>query len=84
MDGIHLVKRAHASPLLDVRCMSPTLDFTKFEEVHLLYTIWDTVLGHVVCKDGLLVDQEKIVCILDMVAPTLVERCTTLGHTGYY
>jgi hypothetical protein len=44
-----------------------------------------TLLGHVVCKDGLLVDQYKIVPILDMVAPTSVwDMHTTLGHIGYY
>jgi hypothetical protein len=48
-------------------------------------TPFETLLGHVVCKDGLLVDQAKIVAILDMVALTSVrELCTTLGHIGYY
>jgi hypothetical protein len=48
-------------------------------------TPFGTLLGHVVCKDGLLVDQAKIVTILDMVAPTSVhELCATLGHTRYY
>jgi hypothetical protein len=38
-----------------------------------------------VCKDGLLVDPDKIISILDMVPPTSVpEMHTTLGHTGYY
>jgi len=39
-------------------------------------------LGHVVCKDGLLV---KIVAISDMVAPTFIhDICATLGHIEYY
>jgi hypothetical protein len=47
--------------------------------------IFGILLGHVVCKDRLLVDLAKIVAILDMVAPTLVrEMGATLGHTGYY
>jgi hypothetical protein len=33
-------------------------------------TPFGTLLGHVMCKDGLLVDQAKITTILDMVAPT--------------
>lgn len=48
-------------------------------------TPFGTLLGHVMCKDGLLVDQANITAILDMVAPTLVhELRTTLGHTRYY
>jgi hypothetical protein len=39
-------------------------------------TPFGTLLGHVVCKDGLLVNQANISTILDMVAPTLVcELC---------
>ena len=38
-----------------------------------------------VCNEGFLVDQVKIVMLLDMVAPTSVrELCATLGHTEYY
>jgi hypothetical protein len=41
-----------------------------------------TLLGHIVCKDGLLVDQAKIAAILDMVTPiTIPELRATLGHT---
>ena len=44
-----------------------------------------TILGNILCKDGLLVDPAKIVAILDMVAPTSIrEFHATLGHTGYY
>jgi hypothetical protein len=58
----------------------PTTDFLKLEEMHLMYTIC-----HIVCKDGLLVDQDKIIATLDMVSPTSVQEMTsTLGHTGYY
>jgi hypothetical protein len=61
--------------------MFPALDFIEFEEVHLMFP-FGMLLGHVVCKDGLLVDQDKIVSILDMVAPTLVHKLsTTLDHT---
>jgi hypothetical protein len=42
------------------------------------------LLRHMVCKEGLLVDQVKISAILDIVAPTSVKELhTTLGHIGY-
>jgi hypothetical protein len=48
-------------------------------------TPFGILLGHVMCKDDLLMDPTKIVSILDMVAPTSVQEMhTTLGHTGYY
>jgi hypothetical protein len=43
------------------------------------------LLGHVVCKRGLLVDLAKIEVIMDLKPPTLVRHLRkTLGHTGYY
>jgi len=51
----------------------------------IFYTLFGTLLGHVFCKEGLLVDQAKVVVIVDMLAPTFVrELHATLGHTGYY
>jgi hypothetical protein len=51
----------------------------------ILCKLFETLLGHVVCKEGLLFNQVKIVMILDMLAPTLfIEICATLGHIGYY
>lgn len=42
-------------------------------------------LGHVVCKQGLMVDPAKIAIIINLEAPRSVKQlCTTLGHTGYY
>lgn len=42
-------------------------------------------LGHVACKQGLVVDPAKIVVILNPEALQSVKQlCTTLGHTGYY
>jgi len=44
-----------------------------------------TLLGHVVCKQGLMVDPAKITVILNMEAPRSVKQLhTTLGHTRYY
>ena len=42
-------------------------------------------LGHVVCKQGLMVDPAKIVIIVNLTPPTSVKQLrTTLGHTRYY
>jgi len=42
-------------------------------------------LGHIVCKDGLLVDPMKVVVMVDMLAPKIVkELCEMLGHRRYY
>ena len=43
------------------------------------------LLGHIVCKKGLLVDPAKIALILSLPPPTNVKILReTLGHTGYY
>lgn len=42
------------------------------------------LLGHVVCKQGLMVDPAKIAVIVNLPAPKIVRQlCMTLGHTGY-
>jgi hypothetical protein len=42
-------------------------------------------LGHIVCKQGLLVDPAKIVVIVNLPSPKIVHQLrATLGHTGYY
>ena len=44
-----------------------------------------SLLGHVVCKQSIMVDLAKIVVILNLQVPRSVEQLhTTLGHTGYY
>ena len=51
----------------------------------IFFSPFGALLGHIVCKKGLLVDPSKIVIIVDLPPPTLIrELCTTLGHTGYY
>jgi len=43
------------------------------------------LLGHVVCKQGLMVNPTKITVILNLEAPRSVKKLhATLGHTGYY
>ena len=43
------------------------------------------LLGHIMCKQELLVDPAKIVLILSLPPPINVKMLqATLGHTGYY
>jgi hypothetical protein len=43
------------------------------------------LLGHIVCKQGLLVNPAKIAVIVNLSPPKLVHQLrVTLGHTGYY
>jgi hypothetical protein len=43
------------------------------------------LLGHIICREGVLVDPAKVAVILNMPPPTSVKQLqTTLGHTGYY
>ena len=45
----------------------------------------DILLGHVVCKDGIKVDMEKIKIILDLKPLTNPKQIRVfLGHTSYY
>ena len=49
------------------------------------YVLFGMVLRHIVCKDGLLVDPEKIALILIFSPPTNVKMLREmLGHIGYY
>jgi hypothetical protein len=43
------------------------------------------LLGHIVCREGFLVDLAKMMVILNMSPPTSAKLfCSTLGHIGYY
>lgn len=43
------------------------------------------LLGHVVCRQGLMVDPTNIAVILNLEAMQSVKQLrATLGHTGYY
>jgi hypothetical protein len=49
------------------------------------FSLFGVLLGHIVCKQGLLVDPSKIAIIVDLPTPTSVKQLrTTLGHTSYY
>jgi len=43
------------------------------------------LLGHIVCREGVLVDPYKVVEIVHMTPPMSIKQLrSTLGHTGYY
>ena len=43
------------------------------------------MLGHIVCRQGLMVDPVNIAIIVNILAPNSVKQLrTVLGHTGYY
>jgi len=51
----------------------------------LFYVPFGILLGHVVCRQGLMVDLARIVVIINLEAPRSVKQLrATLGHTGYY
>jgi len=51
----------------------------------IFYKPFGTLLGHMVCKDGALVDPTKIAAITNLEAPTNVHTLRLIpGHTGYY
>jgi hypothetical protein len=48
-------------------------------------TFFGILLGHIICKQELLVDPAKIAVIVNLLPPkTIHQRRATLGHTGYY
>jgi hypothetical protein len=51
----------------------------------IFFSLFGVMIGHIVCKQGLLVDPSKISIIVDLPPPTSVKQlCTPLGHIGYY
>eukprot|EP00253_Pinus_taeda_P007395 PITA_07395 len=51
----------------------------------LFYVPFRILLGHVVCRQGLMVDPTKIRVIINLEVPRSVKQLrTTLGHTRYY
>jgi hypothetical protein len=50
-----------------------------------LFSPFGVLLGHIVCKKGLLADPSNIAIIVDLPPPTLVKQlCIALCHIGYY
>jgi hypothetical protein len=45
----------------------------------------ENLLGHIVCREGVLVDPAKVVVIVNMPPPTIAKKLhSMLGHIGYY
>jgi hypothetical protein len=56
----------------------------EHQEMH-FWTPFGILLGHIVCKQGLLVDPANIVVIVNLPPPDSMHQLReTLGHTGYY
>jgi hypothetical protein len=48
-------------------------------------TPFDIFVGHIVCRQGVIVDPANIAAIVNLPPPKLVcQLRATLGHTGYY
>jgi len=44
-----------------------------------------TLLGNIICKEGVCVDISKVTVIMNLTPPTYVWNfCSSLGHTDYY
>ena len=74
-----------------IECLRLMLD--KFKQCQfalnlkkcILFSPFGVLLGHIVSKQGLLVDPSKISIIVDLPPPTSIKQLrTTLGHTRYY
>lgn len=70
--------------MLDVGRMQAISYFPDLKKC-IFCTSFGVLLGHVRCQQGLLVDQAKIVIIVNLQAPTTIKQLrATLGHTCYY
>ena len=70
--------------MFDARKVSTASNCIKFKEVH-FFPPFGILLGHNVCKQGLLVKPTKITLILSMSPPTNVQMLRAmLVHMGYY
>jgi hypothetical protein len=74
-----------------IECLRLMLDKCRQCQISLnmkkciFFSPFGVMLGHILCKQGLLVDPSKIVIIVDLPPPTSVKQLhTVLGHTGYY
>jgi hypothetical protein len=73
-----------------VECLRLMLDKCRKCQISLnlnkciFFSPFGVLLGHIVCKQGILVGPSKIAIIVDFPPPTSVKQlCTALGHTSY-
>ena len=74
-----------------IECLRLMLDKCKQCQIALnlkkgiFFSPFGVLLGHILCKHGLLINPSKIAIIVDLSSPTSVKQLrTTLGHTRYY
>jgi hypothetical protein len=74
-----------------IECLRLMLDKCRQCQISLnmktciLFSPFGFLLGHIVCKQGLLVDPSKIEIIVDLPPSNSVKQLrTVLGHIGYY
>jgi hypothetical protein len=74
-----------------IECLRLMLDKCRKCQISLnlkksiFFSPFGVLLGHIVCKQGLLLDPSKIAIIVDLPPPTSVRQLrTALGHIGYY
>lgn len=54
-------------------------------KICIFYVPYEILLGHIVCKKGLMVDPDKVIVIINLDPPRNVKKLhMTLGHTVYY
>ena len=71
--------------MTDVGKMSTTSDCTEIKKKCIFCAPFGMLLGHIVCKKGLLVDPVKRALILRFSPLTNVDMLReTMGHIGYY
>ena len=69
--------------LMFERCRQLHISFNLTK--YIFSTPFGTLLGHVVCKDNMLVDLTKIIAIFNLKTATNVHTLrSTLGQLGYY
>ena len=84
MDNVWTGKAPHSKSALDTRYMPEVPDHTQSKEMFVIRT-FAILLGHMVWRQGLMVDPAKIMVIINLEAPRSVKQlCTILGHTRYY
>ena len=78
-----LTKHVEALRLMLVKCKQHQISLNLKKCIFCVP--FGILFGHIVCKQGLMVDHAKIAIIVNLPPPHSIKQlCTTLGHTGYY
>ena len=80
LDCIQSFETTYSTYVIDVGQMSLVTNF--LDKKRIFWTSFGVLLGHIVYKDGILVDLANIVVIVDLPIPTSVHKLIlSLGHT---